>query len=110
MRRRSKAARTKTIYTKGEINKLIDSLCHPLSKANPAMLILDGFLHGLVEMNPPQSARKFLKHNIPTLIEETGRTYGKEGYKTAKELRKAMQLSMKLAENLKRREKALMKH
>jgi hypothetical protein len=100
---------TRTIYTKGEINRLIDSLCHPLSKMNPAMLIIDGFLHGLIERNPPLSARKFLKHNIPMLIEETGRIYGGEGYKTAKELRKAIQPSIRLAENLKKRKKVLMK-
>jgi len=105
MKRGSKKVRMETFYTKGEINKLIDSVCHPLSKANPAMLILDGFLHGMVERNPPLSARKFLKHNLPMLIEETGRIYEREGYKTAKELKKAIQLSIKLAENLKRRKR-----
>jgi hypothetical protein len=54
-------------------------------------------------MNPPQSARKFLKHNLPMLIEETGRICGGEGYKNAKELGKAIQSSMKLAENLRKR-------
>jgi hypothetical protein len=93
----------KAIYTKGEINKLIDGVCHPLSKSNPTMLILDGFLHGLVEMNPPQSARKFLKHNLPMLIEQTGRTCQGEGYESAKELAKAIQSSIKLAENLRKR-------
>jgi len=92
-----------TAYTKGEINRLIDSLCHPLSKTNPAMLIIDGFLHGLVERNPPLSVRKFLRHNIPMLMEEVGRTYGREGYKAAKELRKAIQSSIELAQNLRRR-------
>jgi len=103
MKSRSKRARMDTAYTKGEMNKLIDSLCHPLSKANPPMLILDGLLHGLVERNPPLSVRKFLRHNIPMLIEEVGRTYGREGYKAAKELRKAIQSSIKLAQNLRRR-------
>ncbi len=98
----------RTVYTKGEINELIDGLCHPLSKANPAMLIVDGLLHGLVEMNPPLSARKFLKHNIPRLIEETGRICGGEGYRTARELSKAFQSSIKLAENLRRRKRAMM--
>jgi len=102
MKNRLERKRTRTIYTKGEINRLIDSLCHPLSKTSPAMLIIDGFLHGLVERNPPLSVRKFLKHNVPMLIEEAGREYGKEGYKAAKELRKAVQSSLKLAEKLKK--------
>ena len=108
MRSRSKRTRRQTVYTKGEINRLIDSLCHPLSNADPAILILDGFLHRLVERKTPLSARKFLKHNIPMLIEEIGRSYGTEGYKTAKELRKAINLSMKLAESLKRRKRTPM--
>lgn len=73
------------------------------------MVVLDGFLHGMVERNPPLSARKFLKHNMPMLIEETGRKYGGEGYKTARELSKAFRSSIKLAENLKRRKRDIMK-
>jgi len=109
MRSRSKRAYKRAVYTKGEINKLIDSLCHPMCKANPGILIVDGFIHGLVERNPPLSIRKFLKHNLPMLIEEVSRTYGREGYKTARELRKAVKASIELAERLKRRKDASMK-
>ena len=105
----SKRARMRTIYTKGQINRLIDGVCHLLSKANPGMLMLDGFLHGMVEMNPPLSFRKFLKHNVPMLIEEVGRTYGAESYGTAREFSKAFRLSTKLIENLKRRKRAISK-
>ena len=103
LRSRPKRENIRTVHTKGELNKIVDSLCHPLSKADPAMLILDGFLHGLIERDPPLSARKFLKHNIPRLIEEIGRTYGKEGYKAAKELGKAVRSSIRQVENLRRR-------
>ncbi len=44
-----------------------------------------------------------LKHNIPRLIEEIGRTYGKEGSKAAEELGKAVQSSIRQVESLKRR-------
>lgn len=57
-------------YTKGELNKLIDSLCHPLFKTNEGFMLVDGLLHGLVEQNPPITIRKFIKHNLPTLIEQ----------------------------------------
>jgi len=43
------------------------------------------------------------------LIEEFGRTYGIEGYRTARELSKAFRSSTKLTESLKRRKGALMK-
>jgi hypothetical protein len=38
-------------YTKGEINKLIDSLCHPLGKKDKTFLVFDGDLarHGSAE-------------------------------------------------------------
>jgi len=79
MKGRSKRARTGMVYSRGEINRLIDGVCHPLSKANPAMLMLDCFLHGIVEMNPPLSVKKFLKHNVPRLIEEVDRMLERKG-------------------------------
>jgi len=59
-------------YTKGEINRLIDSLLHPLAKEDRRLLIVDGFLHALVENDPPLSARKFLTYSLPTLLSELG--------------------------------------
>ena len=64
-----RATRSRQGYTKGEINLMIDTLLHPLSKQAPQILILDGFLHGLVEQNPTLSTRKFFKHNIPLLVQ-----------------------------------------
>ena len=57
-------------YTKGEINKLIDSLCHPLFKTNERYMLLDWLLHGLVEQRPASTIRKFVKYNLPKLIEQ----------------------------------------
>jgi len=42
----------KKAYTKGELNRLIDSLVHPLAKQNSRLLIVGGFLHALVERDP----------------------------------------------------------
>ena len=58
----------KSPYSKAELNKLIDSVIHPLAKEDPSLLILDGFLHSLVEQNPPLSVRKFLRYNLPRLV------------------------------------------
>lgn len=60
----------KKLYTRGELNRLIDSLCHPLFKTNEGYILVDGLLHGLVEQNPPITIRKFIKHNLPKLIEQ----------------------------------------
>ena len=70
---RMKKKRVHKSYTKGELNKLIDSLCHPLFKTNEGFILVDGLLHGLVEQNPPLTIRKFIKHNLPKLIEQIGK-------------------------------------
>jgi len=67
---RTKKKRARKPYTKGELNKLIDSLCHPLFKTNEGFILVDGLLHGLVEQNPPITIRKFIKHNLPKLVEQ----------------------------------------
>ena len=56
-------------YTEGELNKLVDSLVHPLAKENPYIMILDGILHGIIEQNPSASTVKFIKYNLPKLLE-----------------------------------------
>ena len=66
----NKKKKIKRTYTKGELNKLIDSLCHPLFKTNEGFILVDGLLHGLVEQNPPITIRKFIEYNLPTLIEQ----------------------------------------
>jgi len=60
-------------YTKGELNKLIDSLCHPFWKTNKSFVLVDGLLHAMVEQNPPESVMKFIKYNLPKLLEEISR-------------------------------------
>jgi hypothetical protein len=62
--------RKKKAYTKGEINKLIDSLIHPLTKTDKRFVLVDGLLHGVIEQNPPQSVKKFVKYNLPELIRQ----------------------------------------
>jgi hypothetical protein len=46
---------------KGKLNKLIDDLVHPHFREYPALIIVDGLLHAMVEQNPDASLRKFIK-------------------------------------------------
>jgi hypothetical protein len=55
-------------YTTGELNKMVDALLHPLAERSPELLMLDGILHGIIERNPPESAAKFIQHNLPKLL------------------------------------------
>lgn len=57
-------------YTKGELNKFIDSVCHPLCKSQKGFILVDGLLHALVEQNPPESVKKFIKYNLPRITEQ----------------------------------------
>lgn len=65
--------KVRKLYTKGELNKLIDSLCHPLSKKDKGYILVDGLLHAMVERDPPRTVKKFIKYNLPKLMEEVSR-------------------------------------
>jgi len=54
----------------GDLNRLIDDVCHPRFKERPDIILIDTFLQGLVEQNPPLTIKKFLRHNLTRLIEE----------------------------------------
>jgi len=54
--------------TKGELNKIIDSVVHPLFRKSKAFVIIDGVAHALIEQNPKESAIKFVKYNLIHLI------------------------------------------
>jgi hypothetical protein len=60
----------KSKYSKGEINKLIDKIFHPMYKKNESFRLLDGLAHGLVEQDPKMSLKKFVRYNFPDLIEK----------------------------------------
>jgi hypothetical protein len=57
-------------YSKGEINRLIDSLLHPLFGHSSAFVAVDVALHGLVEQNPPETIKKFVRYTLPKIIAE----------------------------------------
>lgn len=68
--RKTKGKRRPGSYTTGELNCLIDDLLHPLYKVNEGFVLVDGVMHGLVEQNPPQSVKKFIRYNLPKIMEE----------------------------------------
>jgi hypothetical protein len=54
-------------YSKGELNRLADSILHPWYKENQAIRLFDGIVHALIEQDLPMSAEKFLRYNLPEL-------------------------------------------
>jgi len=76
--------KNKLPYTKSDINKVIDSLLHPLMKDHSWLVFVDGLLHALNEQDPKQSLEKFIKYNIKPLIEELNRQVERQAKKALK--------------------------
>jgi len=70
MSKPSPRTKKRNIYSKGEVNRLIDGVLHPLFDVNPAFRLIDSILHGFVEKNPSETALKFLRYNLPWIIAE----------------------------------------
>jgi len=68
--RKSAQRRGRTLYTPGELNRIIDALVHPLIEHDPYLIVLDGILHSLIEMDPSGSLAKFLQYSSPKLLAE----------------------------------------
>jgi ATP-dependent RNA circularization protein (DNA/RNA ligase family) len=66
-------SRKKAPYTTGQLNSLIDDVCHPFFNENPGFILVDGILHGMVEKDPPESFRKFVRYNLPQIVKEIAR-------------------------------------
>jgi hypothetical protein len=68
MKEEKRCRKNSSLFSKGEMNRIIDALVHPLFDQNKAFVLADGVLHGLVEQDPPSSIRKFAKYSFPELI------------------------------------------
>jgi hypothetical protein len=53
---------------------LIDDVVHPLYKRNEGFILVDAVLHGIVERNPPQSVKKFIKYNLKAIMRKLADT------------------------------------
>jgi hypothetical protein len=68
--RKSPVKKDRRQYSKGELNRVIDSVFHPLFDRSSTFMVIDTVLHGLVEQNPTVTVRKFTRYNLPKIIEE----------------------------------------
>ena len=70
---RSRRKRRGIKVTKGDLNRLIDDIFHRHFSENVGFVIVDGLLHAVVERNPEESVRKFVRFNVPVLVREMAR-------------------------------------
>jgi hypothetical protein len=58
------------VYSKGQLNVLVDDVVHPLCEKNAGFILLDEALHVLIERNPKVSLRKFSRYTLPEIIKK----------------------------------------
>ena len=52
------------------MNKLIDSFLHPIARQDPYFWVADTLLHGLVEQDPRVTLDKFIRYNLPKILDQ----------------------------------------
>ena len=82
---RSRRKRRGIKVTKGDLNRLIDDIFHRHFSENVGFVIVDGLLHAIVERNPDESIRKFLRFNVPVLIRKMVRKRRVKGKRRRKD-------------------------
>ncbi|HKM77732.1 MAG TPA: hypothetical protein VJZ03_01540 [Candidatus Bathyarchaeia archaeon] len=61
----------RSAITSGQVNKLIDVFCHRRAREDKWFWVVDGILHAAVEQNPEESVSKFVRFNLPKIVEQT---------------------------------------
>jgi len=69
-KKQKRKTRRKTLYTKGEQNKIIDAIFHPLSETHWIFRLGDELGHAVVEQDPKQTIIKFVRYSLPQIIRE----------------------------------------
>jgi len=77
-KKKRKANKTSEPFTSGQLNRLVDDLCHPFFQENKGYVLVDGLLHAIVEQNPPVSIKKFVQYNVPELVRRKRKTTKKK--------------------------------
>ncbi|MGA2791035.1 MAG: hypothetical protein ABSF00_09730 [Candidatus Bathyarchaeia archaeon] len=67
-------------FSVGKRNKLIDWVFHPLAKEDPRFWWVDGIVHTLNEQDPISSVEKFVRYNVPKMVEQYLKKSGRKRY------------------------------
>ena len=58
------------IFTPGELNKIIDSLLHPMAKRDMRYYAADLFFHAVVEQDHSVTVQKFIRYDVPKITKQ----------------------------------------
>jgi len=67
-RRRKKSRKARPVFSKGQVNRLIDEAIHPLKKMDWSFTIIDEALHMINEGDIQQSVIKFVEYSLPEIL------------------------------------------
>jgi hypothetical protein len=70
MKAKKKTSRKNTpmLYSKSQLNYLIDATIHPLTQKSANFFLVDELLHILVERNPSVTLEKFVRYSLPQIL------------------------------------------
>jgi hypothetical protein len=54
--------------SKGDLNRIVDTLAHPYFEEYPALILVDGVVHALIERDVTVSIGKFVRYNAPIIL------------------------------------------
>jgi len=60
-------------YTEGELNKLIDSVLHPIARQDTYFWLADTLLHAIVEQDPKVTLEKFMHYTLPKILDQAAK-------------------------------------
>ena len=73
MMKKKRKKRYLSLYTTGELNKIVDGFVHPFFDKGSGFVILDGMVHALLWEDIPVSVRKFVRYNLPKVLKRAGK-------------------------------------
>ena len=67
-KKRYSKKKTSKLYSKGQLNYLIDDAIHPLTDKSAGFVVVDEVLHMIVERDAKVSLQKFARYGLQQLI------------------------------------------
>jgi hypothetical protein len=76
-----------SLFTEGELNKLIDSFLHPIARQDPYFWVADTLLHAMIEQDPGVTVDKFVRYTVPKILEQAAKRQKKRQKKRQRKTR-----------------------
>ena len=67
-RRRKVTRKDRPVFSKGQVNRLIDDVVHPLKKLDWSFTVVDEALHMINEEDILDSLIKFVEYSLPEIL------------------------------------------